>query len=115
MDSIENSLPPMPMGIAVGDFHFENIMYPRGVLDFQGAMKGPVVYDLTNLLGDARLRVPADLRERMLDRYCQDMTPDERRITRDWFHVLSAQFHCRLMGQFYPSGPCAMAKNDICR
>lgn len=107
-DQIEKSLPPVPTGFLHIDYHFENLMWIKdqsglarcGVLDFQGAMAGPVPYDLANLLEDARVDVPADLRARMLDRYCQSMTPDERSVFQSWYRVLATQFHCRVMGQF---------------
>ncbi|MDB5490718.1 MAG: phosphotransferase enzyme family protein [Micavibrio sp.] len=99
-DRIEKSLPPVPEGFLHIDFHFENLMYPKGVLDFQGAMKGPVPYDLANLLEDARMDVPTDLRDRMIERYCQSMSVIEKKNFLDWYRVLATQFHCRVMGQF---------------
>lgn len=107
-DKIEHALPPVSQGFLHVDFHFENLMWRDGknglaqcgVLDFQGAMKGPVPYDLANLLEDARVDVPADLRARMIDRYCQSMSDDDCKIFKDWYRVLATQFHCRLMGQF---------------
>lgn len=99
-DGIEKSLPPVPQGFLHIDFHFENLMYPRGVLDFQGAMKGPMPYDLANLLEDARMDVPDDLRKQMMDHYCQSMGADERDVFQKWYRVLATQFHCRVMGQF---------------
>ena len=90
------------------DYHFENLMWMDkkqalarcGVLDFQGAMTGPVPYDLANLLEDARIDVPADLRTTMMDRYCRTMSPEERDVFRSWYRVLATQFHCRVIGQF---------------
>lgn len=99
-DRIEQSLPPVPEGFLHIDFHFENLMYPKGVLDFQGAMKGPMPYDLANLLEDARMDVPADLRDRMIERYCRGMDANEKKNFQDWYRVLATQFHCRVMGQF---------------
>lgn len=99
-DSIEQSLPPVPEGFLHIDFHFENLMYPKGVLDFQGAMKGPIPYDLANLLEDARMDVPTDLRDRMMERYCEGMSADEKTNFHNWYRVLATQFHCRVMGQF---------------
>jgi len=107
-DGIEKSLPPVPRGVLHIDYHFENLMLRQGqtglarcgVLDFQGAMTGPVPYDLANLLEDARVDVPADLRDRMMDRYCSAMTPDERDNFQKWYRVLATQFHCRVIGQF---------------
>lgn len=105
---IEHSLDPVPRGILHIDYHFENLMLRHGqtglaqcgVLDFQGAMNGPLPYDLANLLEDARVDVPTDLRDRMMDRYCATMTPAERENFQKWYRVLATQFHCRVIGQF---------------
>lgn len=107
-DGIEKSLPPVPQGFLHIDYHFENLMWmPEradkdrcGILDFQGAMTGPVPYDLANLLEDARVDVPQDLRRAMLDRFCAGMSPDEEQNFRNWYRVLATQFHCRVLGQF---------------
>src|SRR5690606_39152237 len=71
-----------------------------GILDFQGAMAGPMPYDLANLLEDARVDVPGDLRAAMLARYCADMSVQEEQDFRVWYRVLATQFHCRVAGQF---------------
>jgi hypothetical protein len=107
-DRIEKSLPDVPRGFLHIDYHFENLMWLNGkqglgrcgVLDFQGAMTGPTPYDLANLLEDARVDVPSDLRRKMLDRYCQTMEPQERETFQKWYRVLATQFHCRVIGQF---------------
>ena len=107
-DAIESGLPSVPRGFLHIDYHFENLMLVPGrsglarcgVLDFQGAMTGPVPYDLANLLEDARVDVPADLRATMMNRYCQTMTPAERAVFQSWYRVLATQFHCRVIGQF---------------
>lgn len=107
-DSIEKSLPPGPQGFLHIDYHFENLMWlPSdqglsrcGILDFQGAMIGPVSYDLANLLEDARVDVPFDLRDQMLARFCQGMDKAQEESFRSWYRVLATQFHCRVMGQF---------------
>lgn len=97
---IEQSLPPCPQGFLHIDFHAENLMWLPdetgfkrcGILDFQGAMKGPIPYDLANLLEDARSDVPPELRARILSRFDQDL--------QNWYRVLATQFHCRVIGQF---------------
>ncbi len=71
-----------------------------GILDFQGAMTGPLPYDLANLLEDARVDVDEYLRRAMLDCYCADMTAEEKDIFKNWYRVLATQFHCRVAGQF---------------
>lgn len=107
-DKIEKNLKPVPRGFLHIDFHFENLMLLEkktgldrcGILDFQGAMTGPTPYDLANLLEDARVDVPADLRAMMMDRYTKGMTPEENENFRAWYRVLATQFHCRVIGQF---------------
>ena len=98
----------MPRGFLHIDYHFENLMWVGGkqalarcgVLDFQGAMTGPVPYDLANLLEHARVDVPMDLRMTMMDRYCRTMSSEERETFQNWYRVLATQFHCRVIGQF---------------
>jgi aminoglycoside/choline kinase family phosphotransferase len=107
-DEIESGLPPCPQGFCHIDFHLDNLMWVpggegldiAGILDFQGAMKGPRPYDLVNLLEDARMDVNPALRRRMIERYCADMGAEERKIFMLWYRVLGTQFHCRVAGQF---------------
>ena len=107
-DGIEKSLPPCPRGFLHIDYHVENLMWlPHGdklnrcgILDFQGAMTGPLPYDLANLLEDARVDVPAEIRAAMLARYCAGMHPGEKENFENWNRVLATQFHCRVAGQF---------------
>ncbi len=97
---IENSLPPCKQGFLHIDFHTQNLMWlPQeqgikqcGVLDFQGAMIGPQLYDLANLLEDARRDVPQGVKAALLS------SLDE--TEKAWFRILATQFHCRVIGQF---------------
>lgn len=105
---IEQSLPPCPQGFLHIDYHAENLMLlPAqkelsrcGLLDFQGAMTGPLPYDLANLLEDVRTDVPPALRDAMRTHYCRDMNPEDRTVFENWYRVLATQFHCRVAGQF---------------
>lgn len=107
-DDIEKDMPPCPSGFLHVDYHAENLMWMPGesglrrcgILDFQGAMRGPLPYDLANLLEDARAAVPPDARSDMMARYCAGMTADEKEIFQAWYRILAAQFHCRVIGQF---------------
>ncbi|MFA5592438.1 MAG: phosphotransferase [Micavibrio sp.] len=95
-DEVERALPPCPQGMVHGDYHMQNLMIlpgTLGVLDFQGAMRGPLPYDLANLLEDIRRDVPDDIHAAMLERYGggEDF--------RAWFRVMATQFHCRILGQ----------------
>lgn len=104
--SIEKSLSPCPLGFCHADYHLENLMWrpdaPEGygLIDFQDAFWGPLPYDLLNLLEDARQSVPQDIKTAMKDLYCVGMSAEERAIFDDWYVVLSAHFHCRVIGLF---------------
>lgn len=103
---IEKSLSSPPMGFCHADYHLENLVYMPdseqgyGLIDFQDAFWGFNGYDLVNLLEDARQSVPEDIKSVMKKRYCAGMSEEERQIFDDWYTVLSAQFHCRVIGLF---------------
>lgn len=107
-DQIEQSLPMSPVGFVHGDYHLENLMYmdqAQGVeqcalIDYQDALLGPIAYDLVNLLEDARIDIPDDIRRAMIDHYCEGMGSDEKQTFTSWYRVLSAQFHGRVLGLF---------------
>jgi aminoglycoside/choline kinase family phosphotransferase len=98
-EKIEKNVKPAPQTFLHVDFHVQNLMLLPGagtdrcgILDFQGAMMGPIPYDWGNLLEDARIHVPADLRTEILKRRDEDFLARYR--------VLTTQFHCRVLGQF---------------
>lgn len=107
-DDIEKKLLPPPMGFLHVDFHLGNLMLlPQesglrrcGILDFQGAMYGPLPYDLVNLLEDVRVDVDPSCQDRVMTRFCTRLDPDEAERFRLWYRVLGTQFHCRIAGQF---------------
>lgn len=106
-DDIEKQLPPAQSGFVHGDYHVQNLMLCAGerdlgrcgILDFQGAMWGPLAYDLANLLGDIRRDVPKDMADAALARRTKNMTKDEKETFAAWLSVLMMQFHCRVAGQ----------------
>lgn len=99
-DEIEKSCAPGPEGFVHADFHLENLMWLPGengvkrcgIIDFQGAMRGPGAYDLGNLLEDVRSDVPVEIRNRYLAAYGDDF--------KIFYRILTTQFHCRVLGQF---------------
>ncbi|MGH1403420.1 MAG: aminoglycoside phosphotransferase family protein [Alphaproteobacteria bacterium] len=107
-DEIMEALPPCPRGVVHGDFHLENLMFQDdkteinrcALIDYQDAMNAPLPYDLVNLLEDARIDVPLDLRHRMITRYCADMSQEEKDVFLIWYRVLGTQFHGRVLGLF---------------
>lgn len=103
-DGIFQSLPASQNGFVFVDYHFGNIMLlddgAPGLLDFQGAMHGPLAYDLTNLLQDARRDISPSTRDKIYRDMVAGMTKQEQHHFDLWYDVLACQFHCRVIGQF---------------
>ncbi len=103
---IEKNIPPCPMAICHADYHLENLMWQPdveggyGLIDFQDAFWGPQPYDLLNLLEDARVSVPDDIKTAMKAKYCEGMSAEEKEAFDAWYVYMSAHFHCRVIGLF---------------
>jgi len=91
------------------DFHSRNLMQVRhnnpGVLDFQDAVTGPVIYDLVSLLRDCYIKWPAEQVRQWSQHYrlqWQDASGesiDEEQWQR-WFDLMGAQRHLKAIGIF---------------
>ncbi|MFK2877057.1 aminoglycoside phosphotransferase family protein [Rhodanobacter hydrolyticus] len=79
-----------------------------GILDFQGALHGPLTYDLASLLRDAYVAWPRERVEGWVESYRQrllgagmiDGKVDATRFRR-WFDLTGLHRHVRVLGQFY--------------
>jgi aminoglycoside/choline kinase family phosphotransferase len=79
-----------------------------GILDFQGALHGPLTYDLASLLRDAYIAWPRErvegwvesYRQRLLDAGMIDGKVDAAHFRR-WFDLTGLHRHVRVLGQFY--------------
>jgi hypothetical protein len=106
MAEIESQLPDPLLGLCHADYHLENLMWcpdtPEryGLIDFQDAFWGPLSYDLLNLLEDARVTVPDNIKQDARKKYCEGMTASEKESFDAWYLYLSAHFHCRVIGLF---------------
>jgi len=108
---IENAL-EQPRRFVHRDYHSRNLLIVDdnnpGIIDFQGALAGPITYDLASLLRDAyivwpRERVEAwveSYRQRLLDAEVIDATISSERFLR-WFDLTGLHRHIRVLGQFY--------------
>ena len=108
-DRLIESLATADHNLVLRDFHSPNIIWRPdatgtdrvGIIDFQDAMIGPAAYDVAALVQDARVDMPEDLAEEVLDHYlalrARDEGFDRTRFVRDW-HVMAAQRNCKLVG-----------------
>lgn len=105
--TVEQSLPPCPRSLTHIDFGAANLMWlpdregtdKIGILDFQAACDGPFVYDMVNLLDDARRTIPDTIKQSCINHYCATLQTDQRHAFHAWYPVIAAQFHARVLGQ----------------
>ncbi|RUL74008.1 aminoglycoside phosphotransferase family protein [Dyella choica] len=94
------------------DYHSRNLLVVGqnnpGIIDFQGALAGPITYDLASLLRDAYVVWPRERVESWAESYRQrlrhagviDAEVDSERFRR-WFDLTGLHRHVRVLGQFY--------------
>ncbi|MBU6247556.1 MAG: phosphotransferase [Xanthomonadaceae bacterium] len=104
------------------DFHSRNLLVidddaplaSPGIIDFQGALAGPVTYDLASLLRDCYVAWPRDRVEAWAEAYRQrlhgagliDDEVDAATFLR-WFDLIGLQRHLKVLGIF-----CRLAHRD---
>ncbi|MEW5835033.1 MAG: phosphotransferase [Pseudomonadota bacterium] len=104
------------------DFHSRNLLVidddaplaSPGIIDFQGALAGPVTYDLASLLRDCYVAWPRDRVEAWAEAYRQrlhgagliDDEVDAATFLR-WFDLIGLQRHLKVLGIF-----CRLAYRD---
>lgn len=73
-----------PKGIMIRDFQARNIMVNQNnevsFIDYQSAMKGPLLYDVISFLFQAKANFPEDFKQEMLEFYIQQFENPETRI-----------------------------------
>jgi hypothetical protein len=104
------------------DFHSRNLLIVEhanpgiaelgllspGIIDFQGALAGPITYDLASLLRDAYIAWPRERVEGWVESYRRRLREagligddiDRERFLR-WFDLTGLHRHIRVLGQFY--------------
>ncbi|ASK31497.1 aminoglycoside phosphotransferase [Chryseobacterium sp. T16E-39] len=72
-----------PKGIMIRDFQARNIMVNENnevsFIDYQSAMRGPLIYDVISFLFQAKANFPADFKNEMLEFYIQQFESEETR------------------------------------
>ncbi len=91
------------------DFHSRNLMIVDranpGIIDFQGAVLGPVAYDLASLLRDCYIAWPIEQVDAWVERYRQRLVAanvvdvDDAQFRR-WFDLIGLQRHIKVLGLF---------------
>jgi aminoglycoside/choline kinase family phosphotransferase len=73
-----------PKGLMIRDFQARNIMVNEknevSFIDYQSAMKGPLMYDVISFLFQAKANFPEDFKNEMLDFYIKQFENEETRI-----------------------------------
>ena len=96
-----------PKGVVHRDFHSRNLMVLSegnlGVIDFQGALHGPVLYDAVSLLKDCYIRWPRHKVESWLRVFIKTH-PQLKDVNFDtclkWFDWIGLQRHLKCLGIF---------------
>ena len=104
LDLIAKKVLAHPQGYFVHrDYHSRNIMHcsPLGIIDFQDAMNGSIVYDLVSLLKDLYIQFdPNDMNQLAL--YFKEQknlqVSDEEFL--QWFDYMGLQRHLKVLGIF---------------
>ncbi|MFO1058387.1 MAG: phosphotransferase [Dongiaceae bacterium] len=98
----------LPDGMALFDYHVDNLMLlpgragvaACGLLDFQGAVRAPLCFDLMSLVEDARRDLSPGLAERLVARYRAAFPEDGDDAFATAWAVMGAQRHVRILGTF---------------
>lgn len=87
------------------DYHSRNLLITTanspGIIDFQGAMLGPLTYDLASLLRDCYIVWPAERVNAWAEQYRLQFNSDVDAPTfRRWFDLIGLQRHVKVLGIF---------------
>ena len=96
-----------PPTLTLRDYHSPNIIWREGLtghdriglIDHQDALLGPPAYDIASLVMDARVTVPADLQERLIQAYCAAAKVHEEAL-RARVALMGAQRNSKILGIF---------------
>jgi aminoglycoside/choline kinase family phosphotransferase len=109
--AIMHTIAEQPRAFMHRDYHSRNLLVtterPPGIIDFQGAMSGPITYDLASLLRDAYITWDEErvrgwveaYRLRLLDARLLEESVDADRFRR-WFDLTGLQRHIKILGLF---------------
>lgn len=98
----------VPHSLILRDYHVDNLMHLKdrsgvaacGLLDFQEAAWGPIIYDLISLIEDERLDVDPLLAEQCWQRYLSAFPETDEQALRTAACILGAGRHAKNIGIF---------------
>ena len=104
-DTLTWSATAQPYRFMHRDYHCRNLMVSDqdtlGLIDFQGAMLGPVTYDPVSLLKDVYIDLSADFQQQLMERHRATLTPEIVPQTyQRWFDLMGLQRHLKILGIF---------------
>jgi N-acetylmuramate 1-kinase len=104
LQDLAEQVAAIPTGFVHRDYQSRNLMAaPRGLvlIDFQDALRGPLLYDLVALLRDSYIEVPEPLLTDLIERYRARRTgmPDATTFRR-WFDLQTLQRKLKDAGRF---------------
>jgi aminoglycoside/choline kinase family phosphotransferase len=93
--------------LVLRDYHADNLMWLEGrvghkkvgLLDFQDAIIGSVVYDMVSLLEDARRDISSDVVQQMINYYIEKTNYNRKEFLADYI-ILGTQRSCKILGVF---------------
>lgn len=103
-------LEPSEKHLILRDFHSPNIIWLAqrcntdriGLIDFQDAVVGPSAFDVASLAQDARVDIPANMENEIVDHYVKcrnDATFNETQFRQD-YAIMAAQRATKILGIF---------------
>ncbi|WP_095210053.1 aminoglycoside phosphotransferase family protein [Endozoicomonas ascidiicola] len=106
-DELTLAFTSQPQGTVHRDYHSRNLMLTPentvGVIDFQGALNGPLLYDAVSLLKDCYVCWPEDKTHQWLkgfvEKHPELSSVDEHQII-TWFDLTGLQRHLKCLGIF---------------
>lgn len=110
--ALTEDLDAIPKSFMHRDFHCRNLLVTKdgspGIIDFQGAMQGPITYDLVSLLRDCYLDNSEDWIARQVSQFRTNLIQSgliEPEISNDtmqrWFDWVGLQRHLKCVGIFH--------------
>jgi aminoglycoside/choline kinase family phosphotransferase len=107
-EDLFNALPRTPKTVVLRDFHVDNLMIINdplsietcGILDFQDALWGSVVYDFVSLLEDARRDISPDVVQECSKQFLSAYPKDQHEALEITAKVLGAGRHVKVIGVF---------------